>query len=146
VTATRVRLAGEPGQGIIAGVLLLAGVLVPLLFIAPLFGRIESANLAAQQAARDAVRSAAKAPGADQAQIVAQQAVALARGEYSIPLRLTLAGRFSRGSTLTARIDADVHLATLPVLGRFGSVAVHGVASAPVDSYRSLPAARGSGA
>ena len=132
------RLRSEGGEGLITGLILLAGVLVPLMFIVPLFGRIESAHLAAQQAARDAVRSATLAPNASQAHAAAQAAATLARDETGVPLRLTLAGRFARGSVLTASTSTTVALGTLPELGSFGTITVRGTASAPVDQYRSL--------
>ncbi|HEX7298895.1 MAG TPA: hypothetical protein VF257_07790 [Solirubrobacteraceae bacterium] len=132
------RLRGERGEGLITGLLLTAGVLVPLMFIVVLFGRIESAHLAAQQAARDAVRSAALAPDDAHAQAAARSAVSTARAQTGVPLNLTLAGRFARGATMTANTTATVALGTLPGLGNFGTVTVHGRASAPIDRYRSL--------
>jgi hypothetical protein len=132
------RLRSETGEGLITGLMLIAGVLVPLMFIVPLFGRIETAHLAAQQAARDAVRSATLAPDDARAQAAAQRAVSVAREQTGVPLKLTLAGRFARGSTLTASTSANVALGTLPGLGDFGTITVHGRASAPVDRYRSL--------
>ncbi|MFI4991560.1 MAG: hypothetical protein ACHQHO_11705 [Solirubrobacterales bacterium] len=131
-------LGGERGEGLITGLILLAGVLVPLMFIVPLFGRIETAHLAVQQAARDAVRSATLAPNDSQAQAAAQNAASLAHTQTGIPLHLTLTGRFSRGSVLTASANASIKLGTFPGLGAFGTIAVQGHASAPVDAYRSL--------
>jgi hypothetical protein len=58
----RRRLRDEKGQGLISALILLAGVLVPLLFLVPLFARLEQGRLAAEQAARDAVRAAVEAP------------------------------------------------------------------------------------
>jgi hypothetical protein len=138
VTGILTRLRSERGEGLITGLLLIAGVLVPLMFIVPLFGRIETAHLAAQQAARDAVRSATLAPDATRAQAAAQSAVSAAREQTGVPLNLTLAGRFARGSTLTASTTANVALGPLPGLGDFGTITVHGRASAPLDRYRSL--------
>jgi hypothetical protein len=131
-------LRGDRGEGLITGLILLAGVLVPLMFIVPLFGRIESAHLAVQQAARDAVRSATLAPDAARAQAAAQSAASTARAQSGVAMRLTLAGRFSRGSVLRASASASVPLGTLPGLGAFGTITVRGQASAPVDQYRSL--------
>ena len=45
------RLRREEGQGIVQALLLVAGVLLPLLFLVALFGRIEHGRLAAEQAA-----------------------------------------------------------------------------------------------
>jgi hypothetical protein len=131
-------LREERGDGLITGLILTAGVLVPLMFIVPLFARIESAHLAVQQAARDAVRSATLAPDAGQAQAAAQSAAAAARAQTGQPISLTLSGQFARGSVLTADARASVALASLPGLGSFGTITVTGRASAPVDRYRSL--------
>lgn len=132
------RLRYEQGQGLISSLLLLGGVLIPLLFLVPLFARLELARLAADQAARDAARSAVRAPGAAEAEAAAQAAVARARGETGIPLRLSLGGQFARGGVLRADVSARVTFGSLPVLGSFGTVVVRGDASAPVDRYRSL--------
>lgn len=131
-------LRGESGEGLITGLILLAGVLVPLMLIVPLFGRLESADLAVQQAAREAVREATLAPDGAQARTQAAQAASTARTQTGIPLRLTLSGRFARGSVLVARASASVPLGTIPGLGAFGTITVRGQASAPVDQYRSL--------
>lgn len=129
----------ERGEGLITGLILLAGVLVPLMFIVPLFGRVESAHLAVQQAARDAVRSATLAPDGAQAQSAAQAAAGTARAQTGVPLRLALTGRFARGGVLRANATASVPLGTIPGLGAFGTITVRGQASAPVGQYRSLP-------
>lgn len=131
-------LCCEQGEGLVSGLIVLAGVLVPLMFIAPLFARIEQAHLAVQQAARDAVRSATLAPDGAQAQALAQRAAGAARAQTGVPLRLALAGRFHRGGVLTASASASVPLGSLPGLGHFGTIPVQGRASAPVDRYRSL--------
>ena len=138
MTRLLARLRSERGEGLITGLLLTAGVLVPLMFIVVLFGRIETAHLAAQQAARDAVRSAALAPDGTHARAAAQSAVGAARAQTGVPLRLALAGRFARGSTMTASTSASIALGTLPGLGSFGAITVHGRASAPIDRYRSF--------
>jgi hypothetical protein len=47
------RVAEERGEAaILSGLLLLAGVLIPLMFLIPLFARVELAQVDAQQAAR----------------------------------------------------------------------------------------------
>jgi hypothetical protein len=132
------RLRCDRGQGLISSLLLLAGVLIPLLFLVPLFARLELARLAADQAARDAARSAVQAQGPAEAEAAAQAAVARARGETGVPLRLTLGGQFARGGVLRADVTVRVAIGGLPVLGSFGTVVVRGDASAPVDRYRSL--------
>ena len=134
----RARLRCDCGQALISSLLLLAGVLIPLLFLVPLFARLELARLAADQAARDAARSAVLAPGPAEAETAAQAAVARARGETGVPLRLALGGQFARGGVVRANVSARVTLGRLPVLGGFGAVVVRGDASAPVDRYRSL--------
>ena len=128
----------EEGQGIVSGLLLLAGVLLPLMFLVPLFARIEQGKLAAAQAARDAVRAAVEAPSPEQAQQAAEQALEREQGQTSIPLQLQLEGRFARGEVLNAQASAQVALASIPLFGRLGTITVHSRAAAPVDSYRSL--------
>ncbi|MGH2948616.1 MAG: hypothetical protein ACRDPC_20560 [Solirubrobacteraceae bacterium] len=138
MTRLLARLRSDTGEGLITGLMLISGVLVPLLFIVPLFGRIETAHLAAQQAARDAVRSATLAPDAADAHAAARSAVSAARAQTGVRLNVTLGGRFARGSTLTASTSASVDLGTIPGLGGFGTIIVRGRASAPIDRYRSL--------
>jgi hypothetical protein len=134
----RRRLRDERGQGLISALILLAGVLLPLLFLVPLFARLEQGRLAAEQAARDAVRAAVEAPNPNAAQTAADNALARARAQTGEPLRLELDGQFARGGVLTARVHTSVAFASLPVVGRFGTIELSGRASAPVDRYRSL--------
>jgi hypothetical protein len=134
----RRRLRDERGQGMISALILLAGVLLPLLFLVPLFARLEQGRLAAEQAARDAVRAAVEAPNPTAAQTAAANALARARAQTGEPLRLELEGQFARGGVLTARVRTSVALASLPVVGHFGTIELSGHASAPVDRYRSL--------
>ena len=134
----RRRLHDEQGQGLISALILLVGVLLPLLFLVPLFARLEQGRLAAQQAARDAVRAAVQAPNADAAETAAANALARARAQTGEPLRLQLDGQFARGGVLTARVYTSVAFASLPVVGHFGTIELDGRASAPVDRYRSL--------
>lgn len=143
MTRVRIRVASERGEGLITGLMLLAGVLIPLMFIVPLFGRMETAHLAAQQAARDAARSAALAPDEAAARTAAQRAVADARSQTGVPLSLSLGGRFARNDTITANTSASVAMGSLPGLGNIGTVTVRGRASAPIDRYRSLRPAGG---
>lgn len=133
-----VRLRSEDGQGLITGLLLLAGVLLPLMFLVPLFARLEQGRLAAAQTARDAVRAAVQAPDATAAQLAAERALARARAQTKQPLSLRLSGEFAHGSILHAEARAKVPIGSLPFFGRFGTIVVSGEASAPVDRYRSL--------
>lgn len=132
------RLHREEGQGIISGLLLLAGVLLPLMFLVPLFARIEQGKLAAEQAARDAVRAAVEAPSPGQAQEAALQALARAQGQTNIPLQLRVDGTFARGDVLQVQTSAQVALASIPLFGALGTITLHAQADAPVDSYRSV--------
>ncbi len=132
------RVRGEEGQALISGLILLAGVLVPLMFLVPLFARVEQGRLAAEQAARDAVRSAVQAPSAPAAAAAAAAAVQRARAQTGEQLQLTLDGEYGRGSVLRAVVRADVDLARIPLFGAIGTVQVSGDAAAPVDRYRSL--------
>jgi hypothetical protein len=138
VRAIVARIRAESGQALISGLLLLAAVLVPLLFLVPLFARVEQGRLAAEQAARDAVRAAVQAPSSTDAEAAALAAVARARQQTGQPLELTLEGAFGRGSVLRARVRAEVDLADIPLFGPLGTVEVSGDAAAPVDRYRSL--------
>jgi hypothetical protein len=118
--------------------MLLAGVLIPLLFLVPLFARVEQGRLAAEQAARDAVRAAVQSPSPTAAEVAAEAAVARARVQTGESLQLTLEGQFARASVLRASVRTEVDLARIPLFGAIGTVVVSGDAAAPVDRYRSL--------
>lgn len=132
------RLACERGEGIVSALMLLAGVLIPVIFLVPLFGRVEQGRLATSQAARAAVRAAAQSPSAEAAQVAAERQVAVEQAQTRTPLRLQLGGRFERGGSLQATVTGEVALGHLPVLGDFGTIVVRGSARAPIDRYRSL--------
>jgi hypothetical protein len=132
------RVRSESGQALISGLILLAGVLIPLMFLVPLFARLEQGRLAAEQAARDAVRAAVQSPSPGAAETAAEAAVARARTQTGQPLELTLEGDFARASVLRARVRTEVDLASIPLFGSIGTVEVSGDAAAPVDRYRSL--------
>lgn len=137
-------LRDEAGEGLISGLILLAGVMLPLMFLIAVFGHLETARLAAQQAARDAVRSAVEAPTPAQATASAQAAVNRARGaQGGARLRLALGGTFQPGEVMTARVTTSVPVGTIPLIGTIGTVTVSGRASAPVDRYRSILSAGG---
>jgi hypothetical protein len=55
-----------------------------------------------------------------------------------MPLSLSLTGTFGRGQVMSARVTTTVPIGTLPFLGHFGTITVHGRASAPIGRYRSL--------
>ena len=128
----------ESGQALISGLLLLAGVLLPLLFLVPLFARVEQGRLAAEQAAREAVRAAVQSPSPSAAQLAAEAAIARARSQTGEPLQLALEGEFARGGVLRANVRVEIDLARIPLFGSIGTVEVEGDAAAPVDRYRSL--------
>ena len=129
----------EEGElGLVSALLLLAGVLLPIMFIVVAFARIENGRLAAAQAARDAVRAAVEAPSATGAQQAADEAIARAQTQTGVQLQLQLDGTFARGAVVHAETTAQIALASVPFIGRLGTITVHGGASAPVDSYRSL--------
>jgi len=132
------RLRGEEGQGIVQGLLLLAGVLLPLMFLVALFGRIEQGRLAAEQTARDAVRAASQAASQAGAEQAAQAALARAQEQTGLPLSLNLQGELRSGATLAATTSVEVTLADLPFFGQLGTITIHSQARAPVDQYRSL--------
>jgi len=131
-------LRAESGQALISGLILLAGVLIPVLFLVPLFARVEQGRLTAEQAARDAVRAAVQSPSSTAAEAAAEAAVMRARAQTGEPLQLTLEGEFARASTLRAHVRTNVNLAHVPLFGSIGTVTVSGDAAAPVDRYRSL--------
>jgi hypothetical protein len=133
------KLRREEGElGLVSALLLLAGVLLPIMFIVVAFARIENGRLAAAQAARDAIRAAVEAPTATDAQQAANDAIARAQTQTGVPLQLQLQGTFARGAVLQAETSAQIGLASLPFVGQLGTITVHGNAAAPVDSYRSL--------
>ena len=132
------RVRDERGEGMVSALILIAGVLLPLLFVVPLFARLEQGRLIAEQTARDAVRAAVEAPSADSAEQAADAAAERGRQETNEPLQLTLAGTFERGATLQASTTIEVALASVPFFGSLGTISVHGKAQAPVDRYRSL--------
>jgi hypothetical protein len=132
------RVRSESGQALISSLILLTGILIPLLFLVPLFARVEQGRLAAEQAARDAVRAAVQSPSSTAAQVSAEAAVARARAQTGEELQLRLEGEFARASVLRARVRTEVDLARIPLFGSIGTVEVSGDAAAPVDRYRSL--------
>jgi hypothetical protein len=133
------KLRREEGElGMLSALLLLAGVLLPIMFIVVAFARIENGRLAAAQAARDAVRAAVEAPTASDAQQAANRAITRAQTQTGVTLQLQLNGTFARGAVLQAQTSAQIGLASLPFIGQLGTITVHGRAAAPVDTYRSL--------
>jgi hypothetical protein len=123
----------------VAALLLLAGALLPLLFLLSLFGRVEQARLAASQAASASVRAAVLAPSAQEAQTDAAAELAAAQAETPARLELWLAGSFARGGVLTAEVSAELPIGELPFLGGLGTITLEARAQAPVDAYRSFP-------
>ena len=133
------KLRREEGElGMLSALLLLAGVLLPIMFIVVAFARIENGRLAVAQAARDAVRAAVEAPTASDAQQAADDAIARAQTQTGVQLQLQLGGTFARGAVLHAQTSAQIGLASLPFIGQLGTITVNGNAAAPVDTYRSL--------
>jgi hypothetical protein len=132
------RLGEERGEGLISGLLLLAGVLIPLMFLVPLYARIELAQVDSQQAARAAVRSAVQAPDASAAHAAALAALTREQAGVHTPLSLSLTGTYTRGAVMSAQVTTRVPVGSLPVIGRFGTVIVHAHANAPIDRFRSI--------
>src|SRR4051794_37663831 len=121
------KLQREEGElGLVSALLLLAGVLLPIMFIVVAFARVENGRLAVTQAARDAVRAAVAAPTANDAQQAADDAIARAQTQTGVPLQLQLDGTFARGAFLQAKTSAQIGLASLPFIGRLGTITVHG--------------------
>jgi hypothetical protein len=132
------RALSESGEGLVSGLILIAGVLLPVMFLVPLFARLEQARLVSEQTARDAVRVAVQAPDAATAQADAAAAVTRAQPNSYDRVQLTLEGAFARGNVLRATATVRVDLARVPFYGAIGTVTVHGRAAAPVDQYRSI--------
>src|SRR4051812_38301014 len=133
------KLRREEGElGLVSALLLLAGVLLPIMFIVVAFARIENGRLAAAQAARDAVRAAAEAPTATDARQAADDAIVRAQSQTGVPLQLQIGGTFARGAVLHAETTGQIALASVPFIGRLGTITVHGSAAAPIDNYRSF--------
>jgi hypothetical protein len=53
-------------------------------------------------------------------------------------MTLSLTGTYARGEVMSAQVTTRVPIGSLPFLGHFGTIVVHGRASAPVDRYRSI--------
>jgi Flp pilus assembly protein TadG len=130
--------SSERGEGIISALMLLAGVLIPLIFLVALLGRLEQGRLAVSQASQAAVRAAAESPSAAAAQTAAAQQLANEQAQTETPLQLRLDGTFGRGGSLRATVTGQVAIGHLPLLGDFGTITVHATARAPIDEYRSL--------
>jgi hypothetical protein len=141
VNAIRRRLHDETGSSLITGTIVIGALMVPILFLVLLFARVELAHLAAEQAARDAVRSAAQAPDQEGASAAVDLAAARAPTVDGAPVRVALSGEWQRGSVLQADARTTVAIGRLPGLGRFGRVTVEARARTPLDQYRSLAGA-----
>lgn len=134
----RTIIGDERGDGLIDGLIILIGVLIPLMLIVPLFGRIESARLAVEQASRDGVRAATLSATPEQANSAAQAAISTTAQESGTTIQGTLTGQFARGSILTVDAHTTINAVAIPGIVSFGTVTITGQASAPVDQYRSL--------
>ncbi|MGH2930819.1 MAG: hypothetical protein ACRDL8_21625, partial [Solirubrobacteraceae bacterium] len=112
--------------------------LLPVMFTVVVFARVEQGRLAVAQAARDAVRAAVEAPSPLQAQQAIDDAIARARVQTGVALTYQLDGTFARGADLRVQTHAQIALASLPFIGRIGTLTVSGSATATVDAYRSI--------
>ena len=135
-------LRDERGEGIVSALLLLAGALLPMLFLVSLVGRIEQAELVATQLAQSSVRAATLASSATQAQRAADSQLTAAQAESPAALELTIAGSFVRGGVLESDVTARLPVVSVPLLGEVGSITLAQTARAPIDLYRSLPQAQ----
>jgi hypothetical protein len=131
------RLRDERGEAApISLLVILAALILPLMFLVALGVRID-----AQQAARDAVRAAVEAPDAAAADADANAAFAREQAGTSVHMDGSLTGTFAPGEVMSARVTVAVPIGSVPFIGHFGTLLVHGQAAAPVDRYRSfLPA------
>lgn len=136
------RLASdERGEGIVSALILLAGALLPLIYLILVFSQIEQGNLAVSQAAQAAVRAATQASDATAAQQAAEQELAAEQAQTATPMQLDLTGSFERGGVLAAQVTGEIPVGRLPFLGHLGTITVRATAQAPVDEYRSLTGA-----
>ena len=131
-------LRSERGEGIVSALMLLAGALIPLIYLVVVFAQVEQGRLAAGQAAQAAVRAAVEAPDGPAAQAAAEQQLADEQAQTSATLQLQLNGSFARGGVLEADVSGQVAVGNLPFLGSFGTITVHASARAPIDPYRSI--------
>lgn len=136
---TSARLRADGGESPISALALLAGVLLPLLFVVPLTSRLELARLACEQAARDAVRAAAQEQTPAAAERAAQAAVAAQAEATRLPLRLEIRGSLRRDGRISTIVSVRVRLVRLPGSDPLPAVLVQGRAWSPIDRYRSLP-------
>jgi hypothetical protein len=134
-------------EGVIFGVLVFV---LGTLVIANAWGVVD-AKIAASSAAREATRAFVESPSAERAD-------ALARAEEAATETITGLGRapdrmhlvvesaeLARCARVTMRVDYDVPLIIIPLLGRHGSgFTASGRHSEVVDPFRSGPATAGS--
>ena len=131
------RARSESGQALISSLILLAGVLIPLLFLVPLFARVEQGRLAAEQAARDAVRAARHRHRLRPRSPLRRRSRARGSKQESHSSSCSRASSPARASSAPAcEPRSTSHESRL--FGSIGTVEVSGDAAAPVDRYRSL--------
>lgn len=104
-------------------------------------GQIVGEYMAVRSAASQAAFAAARAPSAADALVAGQEAAHEAAGRSQLQafsVRIDI-GNFERGSTLTARADADLSLAAFPIIRQILGQRFHlsWQASALIEPYRS---------
>jgi Flp pilus assembly protein TadG len=131
---------GQSGQALVEWA---AVAFVLLLFALGLvaIGQIVGEYMAVRSAASQAAFAAARAPSADDAVVVGQNAAREAIGSSqleSFTVQIDV-GRFERGGTLTARAEAFVSLAPFPIVRQLLGQRFHLAweTSALVEPYRS---------
>ena len=139
----------RPAAGESGGVLIEAALVIPVVLVAcfgvVMAGRIVHAQIGVAAVAREAGRTLAQAPSAQDGLARARSralAVADGHGLQAAELDLVLeAGTFRRGGTVRAIASYRVALGDLPMLGRLG-VTVRSAHAERVELYRSRAAVR----
>lgn len=139
----RFALGGERGSAMIETALVLP-VLLAIVFGVVMAGRIARSQIAVQAAVREAARTLAAAPSAEEGLAAARErAFAVANGHGLTPELFSVVldtGGFTRGGTVRAQASYRVRLGDLPLLGRI-EVTVSSSHEERVELYRSRTAA-----
>lgn len=144
--AARVRAAvctaGDRGSAV-TEVVVLAPLLVLLALVVVGLGRLVDARLVVGDAAHQAARAASLARTESKARSAAEAAAASAlrdaRSSCIHPDVQLDTGGLRPGGTVAATVTCTADLGDLTKSGMPGSLALHGEAISPVDTYRSAP-------
>lgn len=133
---------GERGSAT-TEIVVLAPLLVLLALVVVGLGRLVDARLVVGDAAHQAARagSLARTEGSARSAAVSAASSALrdARSSCTRPDVQLATGGLRPGGTVVARVTCTADLSDLTKIGMPGSLALHGDAISPVDSFRSTP-------